>query len=68
MIKVANGKKYRYNIYQSAEGTTSGTIDLTKKEAAIVAYALDTSNWGNLDEESWSGSCYIDIENPMEIE
>lgn len=65
---MANGKKYRYYIYRSAEGMTSGTIDLTKKEAAIVAYALDTSNWGNLDEESWSGSCYIDVENPMEIE
>ena len=29
---MANGKKYRYNIYKSAEGTTSGTIDLTKKK------------------------------------
>ena len=65
---MANGKKYRYNIYKSAEGTTSGTIDLTKKEAAIIAYALDTSNWNNVEEESWSGSCWIDIDNPMKID
>lgn len=37
------------------------------KEAAIVAYALDTSNWNNLSEGSWSGSCWIDIDNPIEI-
>ena len=65
---MASGKKYRYNIHKSAEGMTSGTIDLTKKEAAIVAYALDTSNWKNLEEETWSGSCWIDIDNPMEID
>ncbi len=61
-------KKYRYNIGISAEGVTSGTIDLTKKEADIVAYALNTSNWNNLEEEPWSGVCWIDVENPMEIE
>lgn len=61
-------KKYRYYIYQSAEGETTGTIDLTEKEAAIVAYALDISNWDNLETEPWSGSCYIDINNPMEID
>ena len=64
---MSKAKKYRYNIMQSAEGITTGTIDLTKKEAAIVAYALDTSNWNNLIENSWSGSCWIDIDNPMEI-
>ena len=65
---MANVKKYRYNIYQSAEGTTSGTIDLTKKEASIVAYALNISNWNNVEEEFYSGSCWIDIDNPMEID
>lgn len=65
---MANKKKYRYNICYSAEGTTSGTINLTKKEASIVAHALNTSNWDNLEVESWSGSCWIDIDNPMEIE
>ena len=64
---MARVKKYRYNICYSAEGVTTGTIDLTKKEAAIVAYALNTSNWNNLDAESWSGSCFIDIEHPYEI-
>ena len=65
---MANAKKYRYYICQSAEGETTGTIDLTKKEAAIVAYALDISNWNNLETEAWSGSCFIDVDNPMEIE
>ena len=65
---MASAKKYRYHISKSAEGMTSGTIDLTKKEAAIVAYALNTSNWNNLEEEEWSGSCWIDVDNPMEID
>lgn len=65
---MAKAKKYRYYICKSAEGITSGTIDLTKKEASIVAYALNTSNWNNLEEDDWSGSCYIDIDNPMEID
>lgn len=60
-------KKYRYNIFCSAEGTTSGTIDLTKKEAKIVAYALNQDNWNNVSYESFSGSCYIDIDSPKEI-
>ena len=62
-----NEQKYRYLIAQSAEGTTVGTIDLTKKEAAIVAYALDRQNWNILDSEPWSGFCMIDILNPKEI-
>ena len=41
---MANEKKYRYNICYSAEGITAGTIDLTKKEAEIVDYALNINN------------------------
>lgn len=32
---MASVKKYRYNICQSAEGTTSGTTDLTKKKLLL---------------------------------
>ena len=60
-------KKYRYTISCSAEGVTYGTIDLTKKEAAIVARALDQDNWNDVVRESYSGYCYIDIDNPQEI-
>lgn len=65
---MAQAKKYRYEIGYSAEGSTYGYVDLTKKEAAIVAYALNEMNWKNVHEESWSGSgTWIDVDNPMEI-
>ena len=48
-------KKYRYNIGCSAEGYTCGTIDLTKGEAAIVAYAMNKDNWRITLDESYSG-------------
>ena len=60
-------KKYRYDIGHFAEGLCHGTIDLTKKEAAIVAYALDESNWASCSDEGWSGSFWIDTDNPTEI-
>ena len=47
-------KKYRYNIGHSGEGYTFGTIDLTKKEAAIVAYAMDKDNWSIILDEPYS--------------
>ena len=61
-------KKYRYNIGCSAEGNTCGTIDLTKEEAAIVAYAMNKDNWHITLDESYSGNCWIDIDHPQEIE
>lgn len=55
-------KKYRYHVCQSAEGCTTGTILLTKAQAAAVEFATNTNNWDNLDVESYSGgfSIYID--------
>lgn len=38
-------KKYRYNVYLMAEEYSSGYVELTKKEAEIVKYATNTSNW-----------------------
>jgi hypothetical protein len=61
-------KKYRYNVSLSAEETQSGTIDLTKKEAEIVAYATNTDNWKNGYGGGYCGYFSIDIDNPMEIE
>lgn len=61
-------KKYRYNVGLSAEEYFTGTVDLTKKEAEIVAYATNTNNWKNLYGGFWHGRFYIDIDNPIEIE
>ena len=40
-------KKYRYNVSLLAEDVCDGTIELTKKEAEIVAYATNVNNWKN---------------------
>lgn len=59
--------KYRYNVALSAEDECTGTIDLTKKEAEIVAYATDQYNWMNRDGGGYCGNFWIDIDHPMEI-
>ena len=41
MLKDFLKKKYRYNVSLTAEGCLSGTVDLTKREAEIVAYATN---------------------------
>lgn len=61
-------KKYRYSVGLSAEHDISGTVDLTKKEAEIVAYATNTNNWKNFHGGGWCGIFWIDVNNPMEIE
>ena len=60
-------KKYRYRVCQSAEGYTTGTILLTKAQAAAVEFATNTNNWDNLYEESYSGCFGIDINSPEEV-
>lgn len=60
-------KKYRYHVCQSAEGCTTGTILLTKAQAAAVEFATDTNNWDNLDVESYSGGFSIYIDNSEEV-
>lgn len=61
-------KKYRYNVGLLAEEDFTGTIDLTKREAEIVAYATNTNNWKNRCGGGWCGSFWIDTDNPIEIE
>ena len=60
-------KKYRYNVGLSAEEDFTGSIDLTKKEAEIVAFATNTDNWRNVSGGGWCGNFWIDTENPEEI-
>lgn len=61
-------KKYRYNVCLSAEEDLCGTIDLTKEEAAIVAYATSVDNWANQHGGGYCGYFSIAVDNPMEIE
>lgn len=62
-------KKYRYDIScSSGEGYTFGTIDLTEREAAIAAYAMNQCNWNIEHYEPFSGECWIDVDHPQEIE
>lgn len=60
-------KKYRYRVENSAEGISYGYVDLTKKEAEIVAYATNEANWKNAHDDGYSGYFIIDIDHPMEI-
>ena len=60
---IMEDKKYRYNVYLMAEEYSSGYVELTKKEAEIVEYATNTSNW-----KDNSGFFGIDTEHPEEIE
>lgn len=58
-------KKYYYRIIKAGEGTSSGFVLLTKKEAEIVDYALNDNNWVRATYESWSGNAKIDLDNPI---
>lgn len=65
--KQKDEKKYRYRVCQSAEGCTTGTVLLTKAQAEAVRVATDIIYWDDLEEESYSGSFCIDIDNPEEV-
>ena len=65
--RIKEGKKYRYHVCQSAEGCTTGTVLLTKAQAEAVRVATDILYWDDLEEESYSGSFCIDIDNPEEV-
>lgn len=55
-------KKYRYNVYLMAEEYSTGYVELTKKEAEIVEYATNTSNWKDKEIEPYSGFFGIDTD------
>lgn len=60
-------KKYRYRLYQIAEGCTTGTILLTKAQAEVVEFATNPDNWDNLEVEDYSGDFGIYIDSPEEV-
>lgn len=60
-------KKYRYRVYQSAEGCTTGTVLLTKAQAEVVEFVTNPNNWDNLEVESYSGDFGIYIDSPEEV-
>ena len=61
-------KKYRYEVSLSAEEEMVGTIDLTKEEAELVAWATDPANWNTRCGGGYCGYFCIDLNNPMEID
>lgn len=51
----------------TAEGSTEGFVRLSPEEAVVVQYALDIRNWRIICSESWSGSCFIWVKNPLPV-
>lgn len=60
-------KKYRYEVNLSAEEEVTGTIDLTKKEAELIARVTNPANWHNRCGGGYCGYFHIELSNPMEI-
>lgn len=56
-------EKYWYTMSLNAEESAQGNVLLTKKEAKIVANAIDQM-YKNLTGGNWCGSVFIDIEHP----
>ena len=61
-------KKYKYPVSLSAEDYSCGYVELTKREAEIVAYATSTINWKDADLNPYSGYFCIGLDNPIEID
>lgn len=60
-------KKYKYPVSLLADDYSCGYVELTKREAEIVAYATSTINWKDADLNPYSGYFCIDLYNPEEI-
>ena len=60
-------KKYRYNVTCSGEDDNEGVIELTEREALIVAYATNGNNWKHRHYSVYGGVFKIDIEHPKPI-
>lgn len=60
-------KKYKYGVCLSAEDYSGGYVRLTRREAEIVSYATSEWNWEDKELNPYSGSFYIDLDNPIEI-
>lgn len=61
-------KKFWYQVGTSAEGESYGYVLLTPREAKIVSYATNKENWQGSEIEDWSGSFWIDLDNPIPYE
>jgi len=61
-----NEQKHWYAVGLSAEGDSSGYVQLTESEAIAVRYATDENNWKKLESEPWNGNFFIDTEHLLE--
>lgn len=57
-------KKY-YRIESTGEGTSSGFLLLTEKEAKFLEYCLNPENWEKRYWDRWCAETYIDVEHPL---
>lgn len=60
-----SAKKYWYKVGTGAEGFSSGYIELTKAEAALVKKVTTKTNWTHYEDEGWSGHFSISTLTPM---
>lgn len=56
---MAEKKKYRCEVHQSAEEESYGIIYLTKAQYDAVKYVTDTDNWEDKSIAMWSGSFWV---------
>lgn len=54
-------KEYYFAVSTAAEGYSKGYVKLTPAQARAVAYACDKRNWVLYEDESYSGSFSIDL-------
>ena len=57
-------EKFWYYVSLSAEGFSSGYVELTKEEAEVVDRVTNPANWKYRQMESWSGSFFINTNDP----
>lgn len=61
-------KKYKFEVWNSAEDISTGYVILTMEQAKAVAYACNEDNWIDAKLNNYSGSFGIDIDNPIPVE
>lgn len=64
----ATEQRYKYKVMNVAEGDATGYVLLTKRDAALVAYVTNQENWSALDDDGYSGTFKIDVENPISVD
>ena len=59
-------EKKWYSVSLVAEDFTEGYVQLTERDAKLVAWATSPVNWRAVEQRPWSGMFLIDIEHPLD--